>query len=78
MLLYVGTPSYPAMEFHSGRIQIRGCTFGIDLKNEGEGSIGVLMSDKVERVVAVANDMLGSAIVSDVPKSSAVIDANLA
>jgi hypothetical protein len=66
------------MEFHGGRVQIRGCTFGIELKDEGEGSIGLLISDEVERVVAVANDMLGSAVVSSVPKTSAVIEANLA
>ncbi len=66
------------MEFRGGRIQIRGCTFGVELKNEDEGSIGLLMSDKVERIVAVANDMLGSAVGSDVPKASAVIEANLA
>ena len=62
------------MEFHRGKIQIHGCTFEIELKNEGEGSIGILMGDNVERVVAVANDMLGSAV----PKSSAVLEASLA
>ena len=63
------------MEFQGGRVQIRGCTRGVELKNEDEGSIGIRMSVKVQRVVAVANDMLGSAVVSDVPTANAVVEA---
>ena len=65
------------MDFQGGRVQIRGCTFGVELKNEGEGSVGLRMSSQVERVVAVANDMLGSAVLSDVPPRGAVVEANL-
>jgi hypothetical protein len=73
-----GAPGFAAMEFRGGRVGVRGCTFGIELKNEGEGSVGLRMSNKVERVVAVANDMLGSAVVSDVTPGNAVVEANLA
>ena len=72
-----GTPGYAAMEFQGGRVQIRGCSFGIELKNGEGGSIGIQLNEKVERVVVVANDMLGSAVVSDVPSASTVVEANL-
>ena len=77
-MLLAGAPGYAAMDFHAGRIGVRGCTFGVELKNQAEGSVGLRMSAQVERAVVVGNDMLGSAVVSDVAAASAAIQANLA
>ena len=70
-------PGFAAMEFAGGRVGVRGSTFGVELANKGEGSVGLRMGSRVERAVVVGNDMLGSTIVSNVPTGSAVVSDNL-
>ena len=40
-----------SQDFRAGRVGVRGCTFGVELSNQGEGSVGLRMGANVERVV---------------------------
>ena len=67
-------PEFPAMEFTSGRIGVRGVTFGT--KDQNVGSVAVAIGEGVDRAIVTGNDFMGATITNNGPRT--VVESELA
>lgn len=66
-------PEFPAMEFTSGRVGVRGVTFGT--KDQNVGSVAVAIGEGVDRAIVTGNDFIGATITNNGPRT--VVESNL-